>query len=74
MNFVWFSVAGAGAIALVASIVGARHPFIPAVGDARLPVLQQTALVVVRRALAADATRQPARGHRRRPCDRLVGR
>jgi membrane-associated phospholipid phosphatase len=29
MNFVWFSVAGAGAIALVASIVGARHPFIP---------------------------------------------
>ena len=32
MNFVWFSVAGAGAIALVASIVGARHPVIPAWG------------------------------------------
>ncbi|MGH8977929.1 MAG: phosphatase PAP2 family protein [Acidimicrobiia bacterium] len=30
MNFVWFSVAGAGVIALVASIVGARHAFIPA--------------------------------------------
>jgi membrane-associated phospholipid phosphatase len=30
MNFVWLAVAGAGAIALVASIVGARHPFIPA--------------------------------------------
>jgi membrane-associated phospholipid phosphatase len=30
MKFVWFSVAGAGVIALVASIVGARHPFIPA--------------------------------------------
>ena len=30
MSFVWFWVAGAGTIALVASIVGARHPFIPA--------------------------------------------
>jgi undecaprenyl-diphosphatase len=30
VNFVWFSVAGAGVIVLVASIVGARHPFIPA--------------------------------------------
>jgi undecaprenyl-diphosphatase len=30
MNFAWFSVAGVGVIVLVASIVGARHPFIPA--------------------------------------------
>ena len=30
MNIVWFSVAGAGAILLVASVVGARHTYIPA--------------------------------------------
>ena len=30
LNFVWFSVAGAGVVVLVASIVGARHSFIPA--------------------------------------------
>ena len=30
VNIVWFSVAGAGAILLVASVVGARHTYIPA--------------------------------------------
>ena len=30
MNIVWFSVAGAGAILLVASVVAARHTYIPA--------------------------------------------
>jgi undecaprenyl-diphosphatase len=29
VNIVWFSVAGAGAILLVASVVGARHTYIP---------------------------------------------
>jgi undecaprenyl-diphosphatase len=29
IRFVWFSVAGAGVVVLVASIVGARHSFIP---------------------------------------------
>jgi membrane-associated phospholipid phosphatase len=29
MNIIWFSVAGAGALLLVAAVVGARHPFIP---------------------------------------------
>ena len=30
MSLVWFSVAGAGLITLLAAIVGARHPYIPA--------------------------------------------
>jgi membrane-associated phospholipid phosphatase len=30
VNIVWYSVAGAGAILLVASVVGARHSYIPA--------------------------------------------
>ena len=30
MNIIWFAVAGAGTLVLVASVVGARHPSIPA--------------------------------------------